>query len=531
MEEEILQELVRTSSLLSRETTFKGLASVLVEQSQDVTRSSLAALYLFPDPENPEQPEKPLHRFYQRGRYTPPPALETGSELIQFLLECPESIVLSRRTPPAYPSGSPFTDLFLDESMNSGIALPLFTPSTRIGVLILNSRKEDFYSQRRFSFLNSLTQLSAGILQNSQLLKELREYVKQVEELERYQESIFASMTNLLITTDDKGRLAYFNPRAAEGFGLTEDHKNRKLSRIFTKPLGKKTLDLIEKARTQGKEMAGIEGIYKPEDGSQEMDYALNIAPLLGKRGRREGTTLLFTDQTRQRQLQQQMDSAVEDRRVIKNMFSRYLSKEVVHSLMESPEQVKPGGDEKQATVFFADIRGYTSFSEGKDPKYIIEILNEYFSEAVELVVKYGGYIDKFIGDCIMAAWGVPIVNEQEDAIQAVSCAVEIQEKMASAGRHFFTGDAKDLRVGIGMHTGPLVAGNLGSSRRMDYSVIGDTVNVAARLEGVAGPDEIIITEHTRHYLKDQFDLEERSSVTVKGKKKPIPIYNVKGRK
>ncbi len=527
MEEAILQELVRTSALLSRESTFKGLAAVLVEQSQDVTRSSLAALYLF----DPEDAGRPLRRFFQRGRYEIPSEMDAGSGLIQFLLECPESVVLSRRTPPGYPEGSPFRELLLSESMNSGIALPLFTPSTRIGILILNSRQEEFYRQQRFNFLNSLTQLSAGILQNSQLLKELREYIKQVEELERYQENIFASMTNLLVTTDDKGRIAYFNPRAAEGFGLTAEHKGMKMDRLFAKSLGKKTLTTIDKARSQGREMAGIEGIYKPQGESGEMDYSLNIAPLKGKRGRHEGITLLFTDQTRQRQLQEQMDSAVEDRRVIKNMFSRYLSKEVVHSLMESPEQVKPGGDEKQATIFFADIRGYTSFSEGKDPKYIIEILNDYFSEAVEIVVKYGGYIDKFIGDCIMAAWGVPIVNEADDAKRAVSCAVEIQEKVASSSRHFFTGDARDLRIGIGMHTGPLVAGNLGSSRRMDYSVIGDTVNVAARLEGVAGPDEIIITEHTRQHLEDQFSLEQRSSVSVKGKKKPIPIYNVKGRK
>jgi class 3 adenylate cyclase len=211
-------------------------------------------------------------------------------------------------------------------------------------------------------------------------------------------------------------------------------------------------------------------------------------------------------------------------------MFARYLSNELVQDLMQRPEQVKPGGDTKLATIFFADIRGYTSFTEGRDPAYIVKVLNEYFNEAVEIVVKHRGYIDKFIGDCIMAAWGVPIEHADEDANSAVSAAVEIQELVASTNRAFFKGEASRLRIGIGMHTGPLVAGNLGSVRRMDYTVIGDTVNVASRLEGVAGPDEVIITEDTRKLLQEEFNLEKRKAVSVKGKSKPIAIYNVIGR-
>lgn len=221
------------------------------------------------------------------------------------------------------------------------------------------------------------------------------------------------------------------------------------------------------------------------------------------------------------------MEVAVEERRAIKDMFSRYMSTEVVRSLMEAPELVKPGGDKKNATVFFADIRGYTSFSEGQEPEYIIEILNEYFSEAVEHVVESGGYIDKFIGDCIMAVWGVPLVSEEKDAINAVACALEIQQLIRSSTRRFWQKEASKLKVGIGINTGPLVAGNLGSQRRMDYSVIGDTVNLAARLEGVAKADEVIITQTTREYLGDHFKLEKRPAVRVKGKADPIQIYNV----
>jgi len=158
-----------------------------------------------------------------------------------------------------------------------------------------------------------------------------------------------------------------------------------------------------------------------------------------------------------------------------------------------------------------------------------VEILNEYFSEAVENVMQYKGYIDKFIGDCIMAVWGVPMMPKKEDAINAVSCAVAIQEAVRSTKRKFFRNDASRLRIGIGINTGPLVAGNLGSIQRMDYSVIGDTVNLAARLEGAAEADEIIISQATRDHIGDKFRLEERNPIRVKGKVKPIQIYNVLG--
>jgi class 3 adenylate cyclase len=212
-------------------------------------------------------------------------------------------------------------------------------------------------------------------------------------------------------------------------------------------------------------------------------------------------------------------------------MFCRYMSREVVSNLMEYPDKIKLGGDKKIATVFFADIRGYTSFSEGREPEEIIEILNEYFGEAVEHILKHKGYIDKFIGDCIMAVWGVPLTREKDDAINAVSCALAIQSMVRSAKRKFFRNDASRLRIGIGVNTGPLVAGNLGSLQRMDYSVIGDTVNLAARLEGIAGPDEVIISRTTQEHVGAFFRLEKRPDVRVKGKEKPIQIYNVLGLK
>ncbi|HAP43991.1 MAG: guanylate cyclase [Spirochaetes bacterium GWD1_61_31] len=516
---DILDELVRASSLVASEADFKSLAGTLVEQSIDVSGSELAGLYAYTDPEDPS---KGLRLLYRRGRHTLPVSLAGGLEWHRFLLDCRETIILNQ------PRESPFAGLLLAEGMKSAIALPLMTPKLTIGVLILNSHTTDFYDRRRFHFLNSLCKLAAGMMHNARLFQEMKDYLKQIEDLERYQANIFASMTNLLVTTDERDCVEYFNDKAAATFGLSEASLGQPLSELFKGSLDQKLQKSVFAVRGSNQEILGLEGIWK--NAEREMDFSLNVSPLQGKRGKYEGLTLLFTDQSREQELKQQMHQAVEERRQIKDMFSRYMSHEVVQSLMDNPESIKLGGDKKQATVFFADIRGYTSFSEGKEPEYIVEVLNEYFTEAVEIVVQHRGYIDKFIGDCIMAAWGVPMTSEEEDALQAVSCAWEIQQLIANPKRSFFKGLADHLRVGIGMHTGPLVAGNLGSNRRMDYSVIGDTVNIAARLEGQAKADEVIITENTRSLLGGAFRLETREPVKVKGKEQLIQIYKVLGR-
>ncbi len=506
-------ELVRTSSHLVGESRYQALVSTIVEQSLDVTRSDTACLYTYQDE------EALLVRAYRRGRFDVPETLDRGGELVSFLEDCGEPLILHGRDRPF------FSEAFLHEDMHSAAALPLATKRARMGILILNAREPEHYDSGRFRYLDAFLRLAGGMLHNAELYRNLQEQFRRVESLERYQENIFSSMTNLLITTDQEGRIRYLNRSARESLGLNDDMVGSEIKQVFGRKVGKTVHNSLDKAREEASTILGIEGIYRRSEG--DMDYSLNVSPLTGKRGRHMGLTLLFTDQTRERALKEEMDVAVEQGRVVKDMFARYLSSDIVQQLTEQPELVRPGGDKKTATVFFADIRGYTSFSEGKDPQYIIEVLNDYFSEAVELVIKNRGYIDKFIGDYIMAAWGVPMQSEQEDAVAAVRCAVEIQQLVASKDRTFFHGKASKLKVGIGMHTGPLVAGNLGSARRMDYSIIGDTVNVAARLEGVAEAGDVIITEDTRTLIGDQFVMKTLKPVKVKGKDKPIPIYRV----
>ena len=516
---QVLDDFVRAGFLLSSEINFNRLVSILVEQAADQSRSNLACLYLYSDP---EMNTGPLRLVYRRGLKNVPSKIPGNTELMDFVEECGESVVLSAR------EGSPFDELFLDESMNSGIVLPLKSGKRKLGALFLNSRNENHYKGEKFFYLDAVVKLAGGMLENSRLLKELKEYLAKIESLEKYQESIFNAMTNLLVTTDSDGKIKYFNPAASVSLNLSGEDTGENFNSKFRDNISSNILETVSETIIHKKEIAGIEGIFRRKN-SEEMDYSLNIAPIYGAAKKYEGAVLLFTDQSRERELKEKVKSAVEQRRQIKDMFSRYLSKDIVKNITDNPDLVRPGGDKKTATVFFADITGYTAFSEGKDPQYIIEVLNGFFSEAVELIIKNKGYIDKFIGDCIMAAWGVPTQTEEHDAVQAVTTALEIHEMVRSADRDFFRGDASNLKISIGMASGPLVAGNVGSDRRMDYTVLGDTVNTAARLEGVASAEEVIITRATRDLIGDRFKLEERPPVKVKGKEKPLEIFNVKG--
>jgi adenylate cyclase len=516
----IMDNIIRAGSLLTRDMNYKNMISVLVEQSLDVTRSNLSVFYTYSDG---SVPGEKISQIYKRGRWETAEYLSRKSSLIEFIEESRESVIVLKKS-----ENKMFPEIFLNDAMKSAIALPIFTPDYQMGILILNSMQNNFYNKSRFQFLDSFSKMAAGMLNNARLFSDMKESYKKIESLERYQQGIFSSMTDLLLTLDSAGKLYYANSEAIRSFGLIESSYGKHYKDLFQKTMSKAILKSIGETADKSSRFLGLEGIYKDREALREIDFKLNLSPLVGVRGKKLGTILIFTDQSKEQELMKQMTLVTEDRRKIKNMFAKYLSKDLVNMLTDQPDLVKPGGDRKDATVLFADICGYTSFSEGQDPAYIVEVLNEFFNEAVEKVIDSKGYIDKYIGDCIMAAWGVPVGSmENDDAVNAVTCALDIQKLIVSKERHFFTGKAQNLKVAIGMHTGSLVAGNLGSSSRMDYTMIGDTVNVAARLEGVAQAGEVIITQSTRDKLSDFFDLEKRTPVKVKGKAKPIQIYNV----
>ncbi|MBI4859103.1 MAG: FHA domain-containing protein [Candidatus Riflebacteria bacterium] len=216
----------------------------------------------------------------------------------------------------------------------------------------------------------------------------------------------------------------------------------------------------------------------------------------------------------------------VEEDTRTRGLLERFLSPELVDQAVSRKLQLNPGGELKDLTILFSDIRGFTGFSERMEPSEVVELLNEYFGMMVEVVFRHGGTLDKFIGDSIMAFWGAP-VSHPDDPVRAVSCALEMQEKMTQFNALAAGSGQPTLPVGIGINTGPAVVGNLGSARRYEYTVIGDPVNVASRVQQLAQPGQVLITGSTRTAAGDRIVAEEISLAELKGRQGRVPIYQV----
>lgn len=218
----------------------------------------------------------------------------------------------------------------------------------------------------------------------------------------------------------------------------------------------------------------------------------------------------------------------IEDRekRRIKKIFKRYVSEEVVEELLKYPGEIPLGGNRAVVTVLFADIRGFTSFSEKRDPQQVVSILNSYFAVMANIILKNKGTLDKYIGDGILAFFGAPIARD-EHAEMAVNCAKEMITMLTTLNEELMLDTP--LRIGIGVHSGEAVVGNIGSERKMEYTIIGDTVNTASRVEGLTKELQasILITEETFSRLKRFDNITPEKEIPLRGKIKPIKLYRV----
>jgi adenylate cyclase len=211
----------------------------------------------------------------------------------------------------------------------------------------------------------------------------------------------------------------------------------------------------------------------------------------------------------------------------IEDSFGRYVAPEIVDMILAHPDRRWMRGARVNASVLFVDIRGFMSISEDKDPAWIVDLLNEYFKRVTDVVIAHGGYVDKFVGDEVMAVFGAPIANNRH-ADSAVMTAIDIQKAVRQIESRD-NGESVRIKVGVGVNSGAVVAGNLGSEKRMEYTVIGDGVNVASRLTKMAGPDEILISRETYELMvyRKGLRIEERGSMRVKGRKTQVSVYNI----
>jgi adenylate cyclase len=216
------------------------------------------------------------------------------------------------------------------------------------------------------------------------------------------------------------------------------------------------------------------------------------------------------------------------EKRVVKKLFGRYVSKDVYQQLLSNPDLAELGGKRREMTVLFSDIRGFTSVTEKGDPEALVAQLNEYFSRMVAVVFRHHGTVDKFVGDMVMALFGAPL-DDGDHAEHAVAAGVEMVGELGDLNRKWAAEGLPTLDIGIGINSGGMIAGNIGSAAIMSYTVIGDNVNLGSRLESLNKEyrTRIIISDATRSRLHGNYEIRPLGDVVVKGKTRPVAIFEV----
>ena len=212
---------------------------------------------------------------------------------------------------------------------------------------------------------------------------------------------------------------------------------------------------------------------------------------------------------------------------LVRSNFERYFAPNVAAAIAEQQQDVELGGEKRPVTILFSDIRGFTSLSEELAPGAIANLLTEYFTEMVDIIFEFGGTLDKFIGDAIMALWGAPL-SQPGDQERALEAAIAMQRGVAELNAKWRDEARPEIGVGIGINHGDVFVGNIGSQRRLEYTVIGDAVNVASRLSSKAGAGEILISEPFYRLLDTRPDVEKIDAIALKGKANPVAVYRVK---
>jgi PAS domain S-box-containing protein len=374
------------------------------------------------------------------------------------------------------------------------------------------------YRSDDMAFLTALADQSALAVENARLFASVRHNLAAITEMKLLMDDVFSSIASGVITTDVADQVTLFNRAAEAILGVPADQ-------VIGCPCGKVL-------RSLGDELQSLMGLVKQGE-SPVMAYEvqpelptrgpvwlrMNLSPLKDSRDVTTGVTIVVDDLTERRELEARMQR-------IRGTFERYVAPAVVERLLSNPESVRLGGARQEITSFYADIRGFTAFSEKTSPEFQIEVLNKHLTLAAGAILDQEGTLDKFVGDSAMALFNAP--EPQEDhTLRAVRAALAMQQAVSE--HHVQMDERERLLFGIGVAVGEAVVGNIGSSVVQNFTAVGDCVNFSSRLSDLAGPGQVFISARAYERVEDRVDARFVGYVRVKGHSQPDPVYEVMG--
>lgn len=352
----------------------------------------------------------------------------------------------------------------------------------------------------------------------ARLFEDERERLERISTLQQFQTRILEAIANGVITLSPARVITTFNRAAETTFGVRSEAMNGAPATALA-ALIPEFPELLETFFYSGGVHLRAEIEATRTDGAA-LTLEMRLSPLDNPDGK--GVAIVVTDVTKQRKLEVAHEAQVEKATRVEASFSRYLAPHIVKSLMNDPGSIRLGGERKRATMFFADIRGFTSLAARLPAERVVEILNTYFDDAVKIVFEHDGMLDKFYGDGLMAVFGTPRMRE-DDAGRAVAAAIRLHEVVGRLGPRL----NYPLKISVGLATGDVVAGHFGSAQRMDYTVIGDAVNLANGLQSAAPAGAIYCDEATIAAAGIVSLPMQRLAARIKGREDLVTAYGI----
>jgi adenylate cyclase len=558
--------LLRATQTLGQSLDLEATLQIVMEQARTLMQADRSTLFLL---------RKEMGELWTKV------ATADDNQLIEIRIPANRGIAgyvastgQALNIPDAYqdPRFDPTTDNKTGYVTRNILCLPVFNSANElIGVTQLINKDQGSFTASDEEFMRAFN-IQAGIaLENARLFENVL--------LERqYQKDILQSLSDAVISTDMQGQIVTINDAALELLGCPLKESNRTINKLLWKEnlIGRKVWDVVpienlqmrledslkcasryyvpeqnlvvgihelnkDQNRFSGKKnqkfILAVRDRQNPQiffpwnqpltpqsellsaDVVQELERSINLTinPLTNPEGGVRGGLVVLEDISREKRL--------------KSTMYRYLTPHVAEQVMALGDDSLMVGERKEVTILFSDIRGYTTLTENLGAAEVVSLLNQYFETMVESVFQYEGTLDKFIGDALMAVFGAPLPLTENHAWRAIQSALDMRQRLEEFNQRRIFQSQPKIHIGIGISSGEVVSGNIGSRKRMDYTVIGDGVNLSSRLEGVTkeyGCD-IVISEYTYNLCRDRLWVRQLDRIRVKGKHQAVDIYELIG--
>jgi adenylate cyclase len=400
-------------------------------------------------------------------------------------------------------------------SLRSILCVPLRVKGKITGVIYADSRiKSGLFSEGDRRLLTAIADQAAVAIENARLFENVKLNLEEITNMKNLMDNVFASIASGVITTDIHDRITLVN-RAAEGIlGVIADHSlghsyHHVLPALDRAPLSQ----LMEDVKRRRRRYAGYEvDIDLPERGI--VNLSMYLSTLRDAQDATLGVAIVVDDLTEKKRFERE-----------RTMVKRYLPTQLVDNLPDDLAELKLRGERQQITTLFADIRGFSTYSENSDPEKVVEVINQYFAFALAAVDGHEGVVDKYLGDAVMVHFNTPLRPVADHAWRAVLTAWDFKQSIQAYLEQ--VPDDDRLYVGIGINTGEAVVGNVGAEDRMEYTAIGDAVNLAKRLQERAGGGQILLSRSTYDLVKDRVEVNALDPIQVKGRQGIEQVYEL----